>query len=605
MTSTLRRFSILLVVLFTITVSEAGKNEWVEVRSKHFSVMTDDGEKSGRNVLQRFEQMRAAFAGLFNKANVNSPVPLQIVAFRSGRELKQVAPIWKGKPVELAGYFQGGEDRNFIALDLSAENGWATVFHEYAHLLLNNNLKSLPAWLDEGYADFFSSFTVSGKNFELGTLPAGHGELLASNGWMKTADLLNVGHQSSEYNEGTRRHVFYAQSWLMVHYLITKKKAQEADLYLDLTEQQHVPSREAFKKAFGMTTEEFDGFLQKYFHGQMTYFRVTMPTDSDNGPYDAKPLSKVDADANLADLKFHTLDHNAEGIQEFKQVLAQDPNNLLANRGMAYSFLRRRDFDNAAPYLKRASEGGSNDPRLHFYNAMLISRSSSGMIFVEPDKAEAVRAELKKSIELDPSYADAYNLLALTYSVQGDKEEALKVQRKAVALSPRNEYYLMNLANYEMRAEAWDKAEEVFNSLVGSSNPLVASNAQQSLLQLKQMQEWKKEHPGGLITMEGGPRQDLVETKGEAGVTTTTTLPNHPVAFLKGKLLSVDCRIEPQAMLEIKAGTKLWHMRAADRSKLVLIGAEQFSCNWKDKPVAVNYRELGDGAGDLVSLELQ
>jgi hypothetical protein len=42
-----------------------------------------------------------------------------------------------------------------------------------------------------------------------------------------------------------------------------------------------------------------------------------------------------------------------------------------------------------------------------------------------------------------------------------------------------------------------------------------------------------------------------------------------------------------------------------DRTKLPVIGAEGFSCAWRDKAVAINYRELGEGAGDLISLEIQ
>jgi len=36
-----------------------------------------------------------------------------------------------------------------------------------------------------------------------------------------------------------------------------------------------------------------------------------------------------------------------------------------------------------------------------------------------------------------------------------------------------------------------------------------------------------------------------------------------------------------------------------------VIGADTFSCDWKDQKVAVNYRQTGEGEGDLISLELQ
>jgi hypothetical protein len=56
----------------------AGEPRWVEVRSPNFSVVTDAGEKRGREVAMHFEQMRAVFGALMTKAKVNLPTPLQI-----------------------------------------------------------------------------------------------------------------------------------------------------------------------------------------------------------------------------------------------------------------------------------------------------------------------------------------------------------------------------------------------------------------------------------------------------------------------------------------------------------------------------------------------
>ena len=112
------------------------------MRSPNFSVMTDAGEKKGREVALHFEQMRSVFGTLMEKAEVNLSVPLQIVAFRNTKEIRQVAPLFNGKPTEIAGLFQGGEDRSFIMLDMSVENPWVVVFHEYAHQLMNGNLQA-------------------------------------------------------------------------------------------------------------------------------------------------------------------------------------------------------------------------------------------------------------------------------------------------------------------------------------------------------------------------------------------------------------------------------------------------------------------------------
>jgi len=57
--------------------------------------------------------------------------------------------------------------------------------------------------------------------------------------------------------------------------------------------------------------------------------------------------------------------------------------------------------------------------------------------------------------------------------------------------------------------------------------------------------------------------------------------------------------------LNILARGKKWKMATRDREKLVLIGADSFSCGWAQKNVAVNYRSTGESEGELVSLELQ
>src|SRR6267154_4337109 len=176
----------------------ASEAQWIEVQSPHFSVVTDAGEKRGRETAMRFEQMRAVFSSLLTKANVNIPVPLQIVAFRNTKEVEQFAPLWNGKPVKLAGFFQGGEDRSFILLDMSVENPWTVVFHEYAHQLMNGVLTAaVDPWFEEGFAEYFSSIEVDGKEARVGKIPDYDFLILQQDGMMRIADLLRVQQQSA------------------------------------------------------------------------------------------------------------------------------------------------------------------------------------------------------------------------------------------------------------------------------------------------------------------------------------------------------------------------------------------------------------------------
>ena len=69
--------------------------------------------------------------------------------------MMQVTPLFEGKPTELAGLFQGGEDRSFIVLNVGLEDPWSVIFHEYAHRLLDGNVAfRMDPWFEEGLAEY-------------------------------------------------------------------------------------------------------------------------------------------------------------------------------------------------------------------------------------------------------------------------------------------------------------------------------------------------------------------------------------------------------------------------------------------------------------------
>ncbi len=81
------------VVVFVSTLASAAEPQWIRVNSSHFSVLTDAGDKKGREVILRFEQMRAVFAQLLMKTRLHMPVPLEIIALKTDKEYAQVVPM--------------------------------------------------------------------------------------------------------------------------------------------------------------------------------------------------------------------------------------------------------------------------------------------------------------------------------------------------------------------------------------------------------------------------------------------------------------------------------------------------------------------------------
>jgi len=67
--------------LRSIPALAAEPSPWLEIHSSHFTVITDAGDKKGREVALRFEQMRAVFATLLGKEHLNQSIPLTILAF--------------------------------------------------------------------------------------------------------------------------------------------------------------------------------------------------------------------------------------------------------------------------------------------------------------------------------------------------------------------------------------------------------------------------------------------------------------------------------------------------------------------------------------------
>ena len=59
------------------------------------------------------------------------------MVFKNDGSFKPYKPLYNGKPANLSGYFQPGQDENVIALDIGAneQRRMSVIFHEYTHLV--------------------------------------------------------------------------------------------------------------------------------------------------------------------------------------------------------------------------------------------------------------------------------------------------------------------------------------------------------------------------------------------------------------------------------------------------------------------------------------
>jgi hypothetical protein len=154
-----------------------------------------------------------------------------------------------------------------------------------------------------------------------------------------------------------------------------------------------------------------------------------------------------------------------------------------------------------------------------------------------------------------------------------------------------------------MSNQKTDEAISIFTALTRSSDPQVA---QRGASALAQAQEFKSQLAA---SRELRPREAAVVPSAaaspDASASVTFVADSSPVKFVKGTIVSVDCSSAPSATLNVLSGTKTWQMRVADSKRVLVLGADNFSCDWKKQKVAVNYRDTGDGTGTIVSIEVQ
>ncbi len=505
--------------------------------------------------------------------------------------------------------FEGNSDRSFILLDMSVEEPWRVVFHEYAHQLLNGNTSlSVQPWFDEGFAEYFSTIQVNGKEAEVGLPSEDNYEILRQAGLVKVADLFRVQHDSSTYNEsGDHRSVFYAESWLVVHYLYEKKLMAKVGPYFDLAIDRKVPVEDAIQQAFGISATQFDTQLRDYLVGRRFLSdKLPAPAGIESAGYTVKTLTMADAKAVLADTHLHSPDYQEKAVAEFEDVLKLQPDNPAALRGLGYAYLMKRDFHRAGEYFNQAAEHDSNDPRVLYYSGMLAEMEEGQGLAGDSARLPVIQKQLKKSVALDPEFADAYSLLAFTYMSQSNYEQALITMRKAVALNPRNQEFSYNLAQMYLADRKVDPALAILTQLKNSSDPAMAARASQSL---EQAQEFKQamQAESARLASPGQPAQEMVMSGHPAVIEPEPTAPKElsPVRFLKGKVTVVDCSSPPLAVLTVVSGTKTWKLQVKDSAHVVVIGADNLSCTWKNQSVAVNFRATSEANGDLVSVEVQ
>ncbi|MGA9793874.1 MAG: tetratricopeptide repeat protein, partial [Terriglobales bacterium] len=438
-----KRIALLLALFAAALASAHDKPEnWLEVRSQHFTVVTDGNEKTGRRIADQFERMRSVFHVAFPHLSIDNGAPIIVLAVKNEKDFRELEPqvyLAKGQ-LQLGGLFLRAPDKNYVLMRVDAEGDhpYAVVYHEYTHFLLSKAAEWLPLWLNEGLAQFYQNTDIRDKDVALGEPSPENLQLLRTSRPLPLAMLFTIDTSSPYYHEENKGSIFYAESWALTHYITVKdhqEKTQRLKDYAELLSQK-VDAVTAAARAFG-DLKQLQTNLDNYIlQGSFSYFKLATSTGVDDAAFKVRALTEAQADAVRADF-LACDDRAADARPLLDRVLREDPQNVSAHETMGFLELRAGHPDEARRWYEKAVKLDSQSYIAHYYFAAISMNDS-----VNPANDAQLESSLRAAIKLNPSFAPPFERLAAFEGMRRQNlDEAHMMVLNAVQLDPGNVAY--------------------------------------------------------------------------------------------------------------------------------------------------------------------
>lgn len=208
----------LLVVLILAMSSSAATAQWKIAESAHFRVYTKGKEAAAIERAASLEDFRDLLISLTGVTPMEGAPRLDVLIVNDIGDASVIREVPKG----VAGYYVGSPGR-VLAVARSGELAGGKysadiTLHEYAHHFMRSNaLIAYPAWYTEGWAEYVSTARFTLSAIEYGLPDLGRFQTLQMMPWLNLETVLVA---TPGTLPSSKRGQFYAQSWLLVHYLL-------------------------------------------------------------------------------------------------------------------------------------------------------------------------------------------------------------------------------------------------------------------------------------------------------------------------------------------------------------------------------------------------
>jgi tetratricopeptide (TPR) repeat protein len=196
------------------------RTTWRTLQSPNFQLVGDVSAKTLSEAAERLELFRAALARVTARAAERPPLPTVVLLFSSDRAFRPYA--LSDRPADqLAGAFHPTAWGNYMVINASGgDDALDVVYSGYVQQVIAYSYPSTPFWLNAGLSEFYRTFRVTSSGIDIGRPARQHLEVLRGSRRIPLTRLMAIDARSPEYLDSSRSDVFFAESWVLVHYLL-------------------------------------------------------------------------------------------------------------------------------------------------------------------------------------------------------------------------------------------------------------------------------------------------------------------------------------------------------------------------------------------------
>jgi tetratricopeptide (TPR) repeat protein len=486
MGTTLAGGAVVVSVLLAALPARAAERPWIEIKSPHFTVVSNASDKSARRAAWEFEQLRSAFQGLWPWARISSANPIVVYAVRDEASLKALAPqYWEVEGgVRPAGVAVEGPDQYYVGVrvdlppsDPEGVNPYASVYHGYAHLSVESSLgRDVPLWFDRGVSELFADTIVRDKDVLVGRPIRAHVENLGEAGRLRLADLLAADVRSKYAANEDDARVFDAQSWALLHYLTLGNEGVNAPRLNRLADllREGQSQDAAWRDAFGDMKAVEDGLTRYLDRGRYVPRPLAPDAAVASVTFSLRRLSAAETSAALAAF-LAAMNRPIDARAQIEEARKADPTLAAADEAEGLLLEREGKSEDAAAAFSRAVDRGSSCYYSYYRSAQALWRPDA-----DRETLTRMEARLDRAVKLNFNSAASYALLADVKSQLEGGETALGLARRAVSLEPRDVSHRLVVARVLDRLGRREEARKEANAaLTLTQDPAMRRQAQE------------------------------------------------------------------------------------------------------------------------------